>query len=106
MSGDSAYKSHMLNETQKKNRSERIEARATPDVLALVRRAAEIQGRSVSDFVVSAAEQAARQAILEGEIIRLSVEDQGRFVDSLLSPATPTPAMERAFQHRRRLLKQ
>ncbi len=96
----------MLNETRKKGRSERIEARATPDVLALVRRAAEMQGRSVSDFVVSAAEQAARQAILEGQVIRLSVEDQERFVESLLSPAPPTPAMERAFQHRRRLLNQ
>ena len=37
------------------NRSARIEARIAPDALAVVKRAAEIQGRSVSDFVVAAA---------------------------------------------------
>jgi uncharacterized protein (DUF1778 family) len=42
------------------NRTARIEARLAPDVLALVKRAAEIQGRSVSEFVVSAAQDAAR----------------------------------------------
>ncbi len=85
-------------------RSERIEARATPDVLALVRRAAELQGRSVSDFVVSAAEQAARAAITEAQVVRLSAEDQARFVEALLSPLEPTPAMVRAHERRRRLL--
>jgi hypothetical protein len=39
-----------------------------------VRRAAEIQGRSVSDFVVAAAQEAASWII---ELIRLSVETSG-----------------------------
>ena len=85
-------------------KSERIEARATPDTLAMVRRAAEIQGRSVSEFVVSAAEKAAREALEEAHIIRLSAEDQLRFVEALLNPAEPVPAMERAFEHHRRLI--
>ncbi len=37
---------------QEPGRTGRIEARIAPDALAIVRRAAEIQGRSVSDFVV------------------------------------------------------
>ena len=32
-----------------------MEARITPDALAIVKRAAELQGRSVSDFVVAGA---------------------------------------------------
>ena len=88
---------------QSQPRSERIEARTTPDVLSLVRRAAELQGRSVSDFVVSAAERAAREAIEREQVVRLSAEDQTRFVEALLSPPEPTPAMVRAHEHHRRL---
>lgn len=84
-------------------RSARIEARTTPDTLAAVRCAAEIQGRSVSDFVVAAAEQAARKAIEDDRIIRLSAADQVRFVEALLNPPPPAPAMVRAFDHHRRL---
>ena len=36
---------------QQADRTARIEARIAPDALRIVRRAAEIQGRSVSDFV-------------------------------------------------------
>mgnify|MGYP000511749545 CR=1 FL=1 len=36
-------------------RTARVEARIAPDALAVVRRAAELQGRSVSDFLVAAA---------------------------------------------------
>src|SRR6516165_2092891 len=41
-------------------RTARIEARIAPDALAIVKRAAEIQGRSVSDFVAAAQEAAQR----------------------------------------------
>ena len=45
------------------NRTARIEARVTPDALAIVKRAAEIQGRSLSDFVVAAAQEAVHRTI-------------------------------------------
>ena len=89
---------------QAQTRSERIEARTTPDTLAIVRRAAEIQGRSVSEFVISAAERAARQTIEEEQILRLSASDQLRFVESLLDPAQPASAMQRALEYHRRLI--
>ena len=89
---------------QSQTRSERIEARTTPDTLAIVRRAAELQGRSVSEFVISAAEQAARKAIEDEQIIRLSAAEQIRFVEALLNPPPPAPAMLRAHEHHRRLL--
>ena len=43
------------------SRSARIEARIAPDALAVVKLAAEMQGRSISDFVVAAAQEAARR---------------------------------------------
>ena len=85
-------------------RSGRIEVRIHPDTLTLVKRAAEMQGRSVSDFVVAAAEQAARQAIEDNQIIRLSVEDQIRFAEMLADPPAPNAAMERAQEAHKRLI--
>jgi uncharacterized protein (DUF1778 family) len=91
---------------QEPNRTARIEARIAPDALAVVKRAAEMQGRSVSDFVVAAAQDAARRAIEETSIIRLSVEDQLRFVDLLLNPPPVSPALERARESHARLIRQ
>jgi uncharacterized protein (DUF1778 family) len=87
------------------NRTARIEARIAPDALAAVKRAAEIQGRSISDFVVAAAEEAAHRAIEQTSIIRLSVEDQRRFVELLLNPPPLTPAMKRARKAHARLIR-
>ena len=71
------------------NRTARIEARIAPEALAVVKRAAELQGRSVSDFVVAAAQDAAARAIEETQIVRLSVEDQHAFVAAILDPPSP-----------------
>lgn len=85
-------------------RSQRVEARIAPDALAIVRRAAEIQGRSVSDFLVAAAIKDAQRTIEEAQIVRLAVEDQQRFAEMLINPPPLSPAMERAFEARERLL--
>ena len=85
------------------NRTARLEARIAPEALALVKRAAELEGRSVSDFVVAAAQEAANRAIEEAGIIRLSAEDQRRFVELLLNPPEPAPALRRAREAHARL---
>ncbi len=90
---------------QESSRTARIEARIAPDALAIVKRAAEIQGRSVSDFVVAAAQEAAHRTIEKTQIIRLSVEDQRAFAAAILNPPEPTPALKRAAARYRRLVK-
>lgn len=82
----------------------RLEARVPVDTLAILKRAAEIQGRTLTDFVVSAARDAAHRTIEETDVIRLTVEDQKRFLEALLNPPEPTPALRRAFQRRKELL--
>lgn len=85
-------------------RTSRVEARIAPEALAVVRRAAEIQGRSLSDFIVAAALQDAHRTIDEAQIIRLSVDDQQRFAQALLNPPALAPAMKRALQTHKRLI--
>jgi uncharacterized protein (DUF1778 family) len=84
----------MLRQSATKN--SRLEARVSPDALAVIKRAAEIQGRSISDFVVSAAQELAQRTIEETNFIRLAIDDQRRFVDLLIEPPELSPAMKRA----------
>lgn len=82
----------------------RLEARITPNLQALLRRAAEIEGRSVTDFVVSAVQEAAERRIEQAQIMRLSLEDQEAFVSAILNPPEPTAALKQAFRHHRDLI--
>ena len=83
----------------------RLEARISTDLHSMLKRAAELQGRTMTDFVIAAVQEAAQQAIAQAEIIRLSLADQECFAQALLSPPAPSPALERAFAHRRKLLR-
>ncbi|MBX9456938.1 MAG: DUF1778 domain-containing protein [Rhizobium sp.] len=89
---------------QTTGKTSRLEARITPDLQALLRRAAEIEGRSVTDFVVSAVQEAAQRRIEQTQVIRLSLEDQESFVAAILDPPEPTPALKRAFQRHREMI--
>lgn len=86
-------------------RTSRLEVRIAPEVRAIVGQAAALQGRSISDFVVAAAQEVAHQTIEENQIIRLSAEDQERFANLLLDPPSLTPAMEHARASHRRLIR-
>ena len=77
-------------------RSARIEARIAPNALRIVRRAAELQGRSLSDFIVAAAQEVAHRTIDEAHLIRLSIGDQERFAELLLKPPALAPALKHA----------
>ncbi|MGD0298814.1 MAG: DUF1778 domain-containing protein [Bryobacteraceae bacterium] len=89
---------------QQTTRTARLEARITREALAVVRRAAEIQGRSVSDFVVAAAQDAAEKTVTEIEIIRLSREAQEKFAALLLRPSALSPALKKAFKRHRAVI--
>lgn len=82
----------------------RLEARISTELRSQLKRAAELEGRTVTDFVVSAVRSAAQQAIERAEVIRLSRADQERFAQVLLSPLKPVPALKRAYARRAKLL--
>jgi uncharacterized protein (DUF1778 family) len=81
----------------------RLEARLPNEVHTLLKRAAEIEGRTLTDFVVSAAREAACRTIERTEIIRLSIEDQRQVAEALRNPPEPAAALKKAFQRRREL---
>lgn len=52
---------------------------------------------------VAASSEAARQTVEATEIIRLSVEDQRLFAESIINPPEPNAALRRAFEKHREL---
>jgi uncharacterized protein (DUF1778 family) len=68
-----------------RTRAARLEARVTAEQKRLIERAAALQGRTVTDFVLTNVQDAARRAIDEHDRIELSVRDSEAFVDALLN---------------------
>lgn len=83
----------------------RLEARISTDLHSMLKRAAELQGRTMTDFVVAAVQDAAQLAIERSEVVRLSLSDQQSFAQALLAPPEPAPALKRAFARRKKLLR-
>lgn len=82
----------------------RLEARISEDLHATLKRAAALQDRTVTDFVVTAVQEAAQRAIQQADVMILSLQDQERFAASLLTPTKPNAALKRAFARRRKLI--
>ena len=83
----------------------RLEARISADLHSMLKRAAELQGRSMTDFVISAVRDAAQLAIEQAEVMRLSHDDQERFAKALIEPPSAPPALQRAFMRHKKLLR-
>lgn len=83
----------------------RLEARISVNLHAMLKRAAELQGSTMTDFVVTAVQNAAQSTIEQANIIRLSISDQQCFAQAILQPPKPTAALGRAFERREKLLR-
>lgn len=82
----------------------RLEARLPVEIHSLLKEAAELQGRSLSDFVVASAREAAEEAISRQSEIRLTAAEQKRFAKAILNPPPVAPALRKAMKNRERLL--
>lgn len=77
-------------------RTERLEARITPEQKAVFLRAAQLQGRTLTDFVIASLHEAAVRTIEEMQMIRLSSEDSRVFAEALLNPPSPNEKLREA----------
>ncbi len=84
--------------------SARLEARISKELHYTLKRAAALQSRSITDFVVTAVQEEAENVIEQSEILRLSMADREHFAAALLSPPKPAPALKRAFARHRALV--
>jgi uncharacterized protein (DUF1778 family) len=82
-------------------KAERFEARITSAQKKILQRAAEIEGRSLTDFVVSAAQATARRIIHEHESLQLTENDRALFVAALMNPPRPNDKLRKAARRYR-----
>jgi uncharacterized protein (DUF1778 family) len=89
-------------ETTDKSRSARLEARVSVEQKATLQHAASLSGRTLSEFVVASAQEAARRVIQEHAMVRLSRSEQVAFVSALLDPPEPNARLRQAAAAYRR----
>ncbi len=77
-------------------RSERLEARVSRAQKTLFVRAASLQGRSLTDFLVASVQEAAEKALRAHDVLTLSECDRKGFVAALLQPAAPGKVLRQA----------
>jgi len=77
-------------------RTQRLEARVTPELKALLVRAAELQGTSLSDFITWHSRQAANCTIRDHERLELDTHEREVFVTALLNPPKPNEHLQSA----------
>ncbi len=74
----------------------RLEARISPETKALIQKAADLEGRTLTDFVIASVQTAACKVIEQHQTLKLSMEDSTAFVDAVLNPPPPNAALTSA----------
>ena len=72
---------------------ERLAVRITSEQKKLIEEAANLEGRSLTDFIVSSVEKAARDSIVAHRVISLSVRDSEKFFAAISNPPEPSPRL-------------
>lgn len=88
----------------KPEKSERLEARLSQKQKALIQHAADLAGRSLTDFILTASQEAASKVIREHEVITLTVAESKNFAEVLINPPAPNAALKKAAKRYRNLL--
>ncbi|MFH0788368.1 MAG: DUF1778 domain-containing protein [Pseudomonadota bacterium] len=76
-------------------RSARLGLRTTPAQAAIIQRAAEVKGKSVTEFVLSSACEKAEQTLLDQRFFSVSEKSWREFQKALERPAQMNPGLRR-----------
>jgi uncharacterized protein (DUF1778 family) len=83
---------------------ERLETRVSAEEKALLQRAANLENRSVTDFIRSSAHTAATETIRRHETMTLSANESAAFIEALMNPPAPEARLRAAGQAHRELI--
>ena len=73
--------------------SARINLRTSPEVKAMIERAASMTGATVSSFMLQNSTEMARRVLAQQDVITLSDRDRDAFLNALDNPPEPTQAL-------------
>ena len=78
-------------------KTQRLDLRLTKEQDALIRRAAEQDARSISDFILSTVTMEAQRRLADQRIFILNEEEHARFEEILQAPPTDDPKLRKLF---------
>jgi uncharacterized protein (DUF1778 family) len=78
-------------------KDERLYVRVTAKQAAVIRQAAEAQGRTMTDFILDSATERAEELLVDRRSFVASPEAWDQFVAALDAPAEPVPALVELF---------
>src|SRR5437868_6962120 len=82
----------------------RFNARLNEGQKTLIQRAADLEGRTMTEFVLHSAEEAAERTIATRAILMLTARDTETFVDAVLNPPRPGPVLRAAARRYKKSL--
>ena len=85
-------------------KGERLEARISNEQKRLFKRAAELQGSTLTDFVVSSLQSVAMKIVQDYEVMALSGQDREMFVSALLEPTLPSGRLKKALKRYKKIM--
>lgn len=82
----------------------RLEARISLETKELLQKAADLQGRTLTDFVVSSIQAEAQRVIQQHQTLQLSAEDSEAFIDAVLNPHQPNEQLKSAARRYKQVM--
>lgn len=79
-------------------KTERLDARVSPEQKALIQRAALLSGRTVTDFMIASLQEAAERVIRSHDVISLSVRGSEAIARAFMDPPMPNDALREAYR--------
>jgi uncharacterized protein (DUF1778 family) len=85
-------------------RTYRFDARLNEEQKLLIQRAADLEGRSMTDFVLHSAESAAERTIERRSMLILTARETEAFANAILNPPDPGSVLRKAAREYRQKL--
>jgi uncharacterized protein (DUF1778 family) len=94
------------NQQTRPTRTYRFDARLNEEQKLLIQRAADLEGRTMTDFVLHSAEAAAERTIEKRAMLILTARETEAFANTILNPPGPGSVLrEAAREYREKLAK-
>lgn len=90
-----------MRQTTQRTKTYRFDARINEEQKFLIQRAADLEGRTMTDFVLHSAETAAERTIEKRAMLILTARETETFANAILNPPDPGAVLRQAAREYR-----
>ena len=76
----------------------RLEARVDPELKARWQQAADLEGRTLTDFIISSMQESSDRVIESHQRMKLNQQDSKEFVETITNPPEPNSSLIKAVE--------